>query len=96
MFKGLITVHRGSEEKEQRAEINTMLKQVYQLLCEIHMKMYKTEFPFKSGTFGETNVHALQHKNTSGRADLSDDCDSGWEETKNQKVASASGVNSKK
>lgn len=57
LFKGLITVSRASEVKEQREAINMMLRQVYQLLCEIHQKMYRTAFPFQAGVLGEVNVH---------------------------------------
>lgn len=52
----MISISRTSEEEEHRETLNEMLQEVFGLLCEIHQKMFKSEFPFDSSVFGQTQM----------------------------------------
>lgn len=54
LFKGLITVTKRSEQNSNQEKVNDLLRQIYDLLTQIHKKMFFKDLPFKRGVFGET------------------------------------------
>ena len=59
--------------------MNDLLRQIYDLLTQIHKKMFFKEFPFKRGVFGEVANFKSQMIEDNAH---SSDCNSGPEETK--------------